>query len=521
MQKTGRNRDYITMKRDISKTAAFAAAFSLIILALTFLSDRNTFVFPDKTDDRYTLALTDYGICKILALIVLFAAFYGLFTIVFAKNEYRDSLISVIKCGALYLPVLVSVAAIKLPQGFLTNDEYAIYENATNLVHDTWFNYMTVYYYIVSLMLIPVKYGPIIMKLIIEFFVVGYCVYRAKSYYGKKAGMFMYVLFVLYPVIAYTTSAHRLPVYFLIYLALFVKIHFDLLEKKDITTGGMFLILLSGTVLTQWRTEGIYLLALIPIVLFIAYPSLRNKKAALCVIASYIVIQYIISIPQNGMSAGTLSGAANDRMKPFYAYTITNMMRNGLDEEKNAAELEVIDKYISIDAIKNINEYYWDNNYEDVLILIKEEFGGVRPDAGYTEYYDFTEAVKKIFMNEPGVFLKTRWGAFCFAAQPYRLTLNEGAVHAVVSAVKSLSYNLFVPVILAFAFALISLVRRKWFMFFCSGGLLAHWFIVFILAPASYFKYYFPVYIMSYYFVLMMLIWYFAGRKKNLTCPMV
>ncbi len=500
------------------KTYILPAVLAVLTASATFITDKRIFTFPAATENGYTSAVTDYAVCKILALLVLYALFRFIFTCIFSKGEKRQELVEILKCAALYLPVIVICLVIKLPSGYVTNDEYSILSDATALIHDTWFNYMTVYFYIVSLMLVPFKYGPIFTKVIIEFFVVGYCVMRSKRYFGKKAGMFMYVLFLLYPVIAYTTSAHRLPVYFLIYLALFCKLSFDRLENRDITTSGILFVLLSGAVLTQWRTEGIYLLVLVPILMFIAYPRLRNVKAAAVIIIAYAAVQFVISIPQNGMG-DDLSGAANDRMKPFYAYTITNMFRNGLDTTANAADLEIVDRYISLDAIEKINEHYEDINYEDVLILYKEEFLGVREDAGYTEYYEFTQAVKRIFVNNPGVFARTRIGAFCYAAMPYHINYSGLGIKALaalaVSVVKSLSYNLFIPVLFCALMCLICLFGRKWFGFFVSGGLMAHWFIVFVLAPASYFKYYFPVYIMAYFFAIVLLIRYFTHDKRT------
>ncbi len=481
------------------------------------LGERIVFAFPEKTEAGYALALTDYRICRVLALIVVLAALYALKILIFDRDEKHDRLLDVLKCGLLYLPVIVVVLMIKLPAGFVTSDEYSILNDATHLIHDTWFNYLTVFYYIVSLMLLPFSHGPIIMKALIEFFVVGYTVSRTKAYFGKKPGMFMYILFLLYPVIAYTTSAHRLPVYFLIYLALFVKLFYDRLENRAITAKGAFFMLLAGAVLTQWRTEGIYLLVLIPILMFMVYPALRGRKQAIILIVSYLAIQYIISIPQNGIGSD-VSGAANDRMKPFYAYTITNMYRNGLDLEKNADDLAIVDRYMPIDAIRAINEHYEDINYEDVLILMNEEFGGIRPEAGYTEYYEFTQALKRIFGNNPDVFAKTRLGAFRYAALPYHITFDGYGVKALaktaISIVKTVSYNLFIPVIFAAFLCIYCLIRRKWYTFFVSGGLMAHWFIVFILAPASYFKYYFPVYIMAYFYIIVLLIRYFSHDKR-------
>ncbi len=477
------------------------------------------FTFPDISDKRYDLAVKDYRICLVLAAIVLVIALHAVYTLIFKKNEYRRTLIGVITSALPYLPVILAVTVIKLPQGFLTNDEYSIYNDATNLIHDTWFNIMTVYYYITSLIIIPYRYAPIIMKLVIEFFVVGYTIWRTKEHFGKKAGMFMYILFLLYPVIAYTTSAHRLPVYFLIYLAVVVKLMYDKLENKKITYPGAVFVLFAGAVLTQWRTEGIYLVALIPVLMFIAYPDLRRPKAAVTVIALYMAFQTLLWIPQNGAVSENLDGAANDRMKPFYAYTITNMYRNGLDLEKNADDLAIVDRYLSLDVIRAINEHYEDINYEDVLILYQEGFVGVREGAGDAEFVEYADALKRIFKNNPDVFARTRWGAFCYAAQPYHIVFSGFGVKSLaafaLSFVKSLAYNLFIPMVFVLVIFVCSIAGRDMFSFFLSGGLLAHWSIVFVLAPASYFKYYFPVYITAYFWMIFLLIGFYVRRHDK------
>lgn len=511
------------------KTAGRRPVFIICLLAaaalsVTFWTDRMIFVFPARGDEGYTTAITDYIICKIIAFAVIAALFYAVFILVRGEGEARARLTGIIKCAAVYIPVMAVILIIKLPEGFLSNDEYSICANAVHLVHDTWFNYMTVYYYIVSFMLIPVTYGPIIMKVILELAAVGYSVYRTKCCYGRRAGYVMYVLFLLYPVIAYTTSAHRLPVYFLVYLMLFEKLLFDRLEKKDLTPFGIVMMLLTGAVLTQWRTEGIYLLVLVPVLMFMVYPRLRKRRAAAALILGYLLVQYFISIPQN-LSAQDLAGAANDRMKPFYAYTITNMYRNGLDTAANESDLEIVDGYISVDAIEKINEHYGDINYEDVLILIDESFGGVREDAGYGQYYDFTGAVKRIMINNPGVFLATRWGAFCYSALPYHITFSGYDMRALaafaVSVVKTVSYNLFIPVIFVLSCCIYCLIRRRWYTFFVTAGLCAHLAIVFVLAPASYFKYYFPVYIMAYFYMILLIAVFLQKRKDGVSSPVI
>ena len=495
------------MKNNLSKRfpLIICSILSIIHLCITFITD------PIIFKVSWTANKPDYIVCKILALVVLFFFYYGLYLLIFKgkESDFRQIVLTALP----YLAIILAVCIIKLPQGYLSNDETLIVENALSLTHYTWFYYITTYYYIIGFMLVPTYIGPIIVKLIIEFLVIGYVVYRIKKVLGKPYGYFGYALFLLYPVIAYTTSAHRLPIYFLLYLLLMSMLIFDGIEKADLTYGKALFIIFLGAVLTQWRTEGIYLAVIIPILMILTYPNLRKIKPAVIMIISTIIIQYIVSIPQNGLIVREMGAAADDRMKPFYAYTITNMYRNGLDEEKNAEDLAIVDKYLSLDKIKAINDYYGDINYEDVLILYQADYIGIREEATVTDYFNFANACKRIFANNIGVLLKTRIGAFCYAALPYHIEKDSGIISLGISLVKSLLYNLFIPLAIIAAILLYSLFKKKWFTFFLTGGVLAHWFIVFVLAPASYFKYYFPVYIIAYFYLLMIVLTLIYNRK--------
>lgn len=495
------------------KRHSIIALISAIHLILTFFTDKKIFTVSP------TVNISDYVLCKIILFFVLYAIYTGLYILFLSPGRKDSVLFNVIKCALPYLVVIIGVMAIKLPGGYLSNDEALIFQNAVSLTHYVWFYYITTYYYIVSLMLIPHMYGPIFVKVIIEFLVIGYVVFRIREHFGKKYGYFSYILFLLYPVIAYTTSAHRLPVYFLVYLYVVVMLLFDGLEKKPMTNGKLAWVLFLGALLTQWRTEGIYLAVLIPILLLITYSQLRSKKSLLILVVSTILIQYAVSIPQNGLVANNLGAAADDRMKPFYAYTVTNMFRNGLDREKNAEDIAIIDKYISIESIDAINDYYKDINYEDVLILYMDGFVGLRENAGITEFFNYADACKRLFKNNIDVLIKTRWGAFCYAALPYHITYTGMGIKSLISfgisIVKTVLYNLFIPVIIILAICLYSLIRKQWFNFFLTGGLMAHWFIVFVLAPASYFKYYFPIYITAYFYVMFFIMQFIYSRKKN------
>ena len=487
---------------------AVITALSFIHQIWTYFADKRIFTVPPSEN------MTDYVICKICAFIAAWFFYYMLWQLIMDRNR-RDNTVTRVLLSALpYLLVIIVVSAVKLRGGYLSNDETLIFENAVSLTHYTWFYYITTYYYIISLMLIPHMYGPIFVKLILEYLVIGYVVLRVSDYYRAKSddrliskpvrvgyGSLIMLLFLLYPVIAYTTSAHRLPIYFLLYLFMMVMLLFDRLEKATLTVPKAAFLLMLNAVLTQWRTEGIYLAVLVPILIFLTYENIRLNKdrtvklrksvPAILIILTGLLIQYLVSIPQNGLIAKEMGAAADDRMKPFYAYTITNMYRNGLDMDKNADDLAIVDRYISMESLDAINEYYGDINYEDVLILYQPGFIGV--DAGVTEYYDFVKALKNIFKNNPQVFIRTRIGAFKYAALPYHITFTGTDVRSllsfVISAVKTVSYNLFIPFVIILLLLFYSLI--------------------------------FPVYIMAYLYLFLLIIEQIYNKKHPVKIRML
>ena len=465
--------------------------------ALTFFTDRLVFNFTEDSN------IANYVCCKAVLLFLLLI----LWKII---TEHSRETIEILKYAGIYFIPLIFVLMFKLPQGFLSNDERLIFEEAVKLADYTWFSYLTTWYYMICLMLIPAWFGPIIVKVLIQIFVCAYTVKRSVSCFGFKAGVFAYVPFLFFPVLAYTTSAHRIPVYFLLYAFMYVKLFFDMLEKKELDKPWLFGMMVLAAILTQWRTEGIYLAGLFPILLLIVYPVFRNVKKAAGLILIFLLIQYIISIPQNGVLPGRMGDKANNRMAPFYAYTITNMMRNGLDREKNAEDLEKVGRYLDLQIIDNINEDLKDINYEDVLILYYPGYTGVKADVTPEDYNAYTEGCMNIFRNNPGVFFVTRCGAFNYAALPYKVGTDSGGIKGlaklVFSIVKAAFYNLYIPCVLLLLGWLLSVIKRNAFFFFGASGLICHYIIVFVLAPASYFKYYFPIYFTVYLFYVLLII---------------
>lgn len=182
-------------------------------------------------------------------------------------------------------------------------------------------------------------------------------------------------------------------------------------------------------VLTQWRSEGIYLLVLGPVLLYFTYMPALNAKKKAAALAAMLLVQLAVYLPsafdkeENG-----------HRALPFFEYLITSMERNGLDKEKNAADLAIVNRYISVDAIHELNERQGDYNYNDNIII----YYGLVPGATDQDKVDFQNAVIRLMIHNPLVYIRSQIGAWLHISNAfqYERTLDYAA---------NIFKNLYVP----------------------------------------------------------------------------
>ena len=345
--------------------------------AASLFYDSRTFTVPVMSMAH------NYIPCKLLMFVSV--AFFARFIITAVTD--RDAFArQVLKYAVIYFIPIIAVLIYKIPEGFLSNDESLIFEQASLLADYTWFYYITTWYYIISMMLIPAWFGPILIKVVIQCLSAGYAVARLRGYMkGSRRAFFIYIAFFLPPILAYTTSAHRIPIYIFLYIIFMFTLFMDKLEGITFSWKHGIPMLILMAVLTQWRTEGIYLAVFGILLMLISYPSLyedRNKTVSRIIklIVVSFLIQYIVAIPQYGIIPSRMGDKAANRMLPFYAYTVTNLYRNGLDltDKTNAASWKKVDRYLDVETIAGINDYLGDINYEDALILYYEGYDGRR-----------------------------------------------------------------------------------------------------------------------------------------------
>ena len=510
-----------------NRKSNFIRCIAVTVMALLYQIfsisvEDNIFTKSPETDMRVYIA------CRICSFVVTWVAIYTAFG---GMNHKESSLIwNIIKISLPFAIVVIISILQKRTGSIYIGDEVSIYYGAIGIpdTSNGWLYYLTPWFYIISIMLVPCSMGPIIVKGVVQCLVVGYIMLRTSQYFKSKVyekshgffgvGSFMILPFLLLPVYDHISIVHRLPTYVYFWVLLVSILLFDKLEDvKSISAHKLMAITLLCAVVTQWRVEGIYWLVLGPVLMFLTYKTvtvrgkvleLRSPKKVVAFLGLFFIIQYIVQIPQYGVFVKAKDpGVADSRMLPFYAHVITNMYLYDINWEENAYDFSLIDEYMPLESIERAGEMYGDLNLADTMILFVD--WGLRHDASPEAQRHFYEAAKRIIINNPVSFARTRIRTFNYTAVP-----KEGTI------MKKVQYNLYIPFAIVTVFLLFSFFKRRWFSFFAMGGALANGFIVFVLSPAAYFKYYFPVYLIAYLYLFFMVVGLFynaeSGEKKEI-----
>lgn len=346
-------------------------------------------------------------------------------------------------------------------------------------------------------------------------------------------------IFILPPVIFYGIYANRLSIYTMLFVFLLVVLWLDSIEGNKARPIKIAMLLMISGILSCWRSEGIWLVLFVPWLMLLAYKYKQIGKNYFFLLFLIVIIRFIISIPQNINTVWTDANYNHGRMAPFYEYTITTMEYVGLDDQKNEKYIEDIDRYLDWEKVQQLCGTMGDSVFKEVL------FEATRPDTTRDDYVAFTNAVEKVIYDNPIIFVKTKFAVFNFTAlnqNPFvgtckaeqvngniglmgenagkhlfmssstptiiRYLFNiifsgvnlpmKGNIARIISMILRLPYNLYIPAFILFASGIRALYKRNAFEIVLIIGTLIHGGIVFIMAPAAYFMYYYPLYLLGY-----------------------
>lgn len=429
----------------------------------------------------------NYCLCKVL----LFAALYGFWHLLWAAFRRGGLSRRTLLYALPYLAVLLVWMLFVRPYE-LSGDELNLYERALRLDSFAyWFNYLSGFYWITTLMIVPHALGPVLIKLLLQALIVGYCVARQTDVSGKRTGLLLYLPFLLPFVLDSAVSAHRLPIYGPVYLFFAAKLYYDARQKRPLRLRDLFGLSLLVGVLAVWRSEGIYLVVLGAVALAVAY-RLYDKKLLFKRLCVYTLALVLVFVPQLQAYASS-EPSLGLRTKPLCGYLLCNMLRNGLTEEDLGDERADIEAYLPLDAVNECNRAYGDGNYSQANVM------SYTLDVDYSVQERFCSAVKRVILKHPLIYLRAQWGAWRYLHTQYPLSTAESG--SVWKSAVNLSYWMGIPSILVVLTCLYALIRRRGTVFWLSLCGVANWVLVFLLMPAAYAKYFYVDFLLGWFFL--------------------
>ncbi len=449
--------------------------------------------------------LVTYVSCKLLLFVGLFLL---LDFMVRAVREPGSRCRSVLLYSSGYFVLLLGWLLIRGPLQ-LQGDELNIYTHGQSLDPMAyWFNYFTGYYWISCAMLLPFQLGPILVKILLHALAVGYCTYRLSVVSSPRASLLLFLPYVQPFVLDMGVSAHRLPLYGILYLYLGAKLFFDYKEGKLLDRKTLVLLSVVIAILSYWRTEGLYLTVAGAILLLAAYrvPVKGQISKLLKPATCYVLILAMVALPQLAAYMDKSKPSMIVRSEPLCGYALANMLRNGLEEEDISPEdYAAIDVYLPFGDIEEMNRTRGDRAYAHAMVMDLAV-----PGADFAVRTAFCNSVKKVILEHPFIYLRSQWNSFRYTSAQYRGSLTDAKTWYFFS------YQQWLPLILCVGFLVYSLVRRRTMTFLLSLCAVGNWALVTALMPAAYSKYFYVDYLLGYFLLFVGLALLLSGKREKI-----
>lgn len=523
---------YFTERKTRFLTALLLTiVFYVIVLPL---NEHIAFVQPYVSHRAATLAL---GL-KLLGFPVFLSFFYFIVNFVTQLCTGNKFYRSWLKNTAFYAAIMLILLVVLYP-GHWVGDEFDILEAVRQYSLYSWQNYLTNIFYTFSLYLIPTGVGIVIVQLGIVSLITGYVVTLSKKLFTKRyTHYFLFIPFLFFPVILNNFYPLRLTLFSYLLLLLFAILFF--LNKRLVVSAHPRVLFLQISIILAvvcfWRSEGIIYIILLP--LFAHKLGLLNIKSVKRK-STYILLALAISF----MAAVFVVVASTTRadyqitatLNPLSTMVQSKLHGKNLDKDLGAinrvVDLSVVKKYPSFaeipsfwkgavrddytDHLKEYNMHIYNLFIENSdlffanriqVFLLANSFGGF-PSLGTSQFFNPDSSVIQKVQN----FYTTNR-----LSHPISLKLKLVATKILLVVDGQFRPNIFtrliwsiIPTSLALIIILVgSLIRRHWLSAFLCGLLLLHVILIFLTAPASYFMYYFPIYLIGNFLIVIFLLKY-------------
>ncbi|MBQ8189113.1 MAG: hypothetical protein IJZ44_04970 [Lachnospiraceae bacterium] len=391
--------------------------------------------------------------------------------------------------------------------------------------------------------MIPLAGGVVCVQICIASLIAGECivsVVECIELHGMKrvvAESILLVSMLSLPVVTYLFSGFRMGIYSYLELLYLAKIFCFMRREKCITMKEVILIIALTALVSSWRTEGIYYLVILPIIIYMLYQKRSiSKKQGIGVVISAVLLTIFIAGYNNKLIGN------ND-----YSLTATIVPVVAILKDESAQvtqeELGELDRVINLDVVK-----------QNAIFKAEELFymGLVRDNYTKQEYYNYLKTYIKIILKNPDtalesmteIFLQTAGVKFIDNRTLQRTVVvntaggtlrlyDNNTMHALSflqmkipmkypiisqesrnSAILRMScinsdgtvrpsyyvcWNLIIPLILMMICIIGTVVKRNKILFIILTSIVIRTLILFFTSCAPYIMYYISVYLLAYF----------------------
>ena len=513
------------------KRLGLEALAALLWCGVTLATDRLFF--------RYDWKSPYFFVYKALFVLLAFAVVHGAVTLVRKVRQKDAFALRWLQWMLPYLVLTLVVLVIVWP-GCWGGDDLDVLYLARTLEPSSWQHFLTSAAFILCLMFIPVPGGVVLIQTLLIAGIVGCFLAAAETLARERMpkpparGWFaiLYLPFLLPPVILHDMQPFRSTwstwtELFTVFLLVWWYLRGQAITKKQLAVFTLLGVLTAG-----WRSESIYYLAALPVLLaFLAGKKLVRPAAAV--------------VSAVGLMAGALAcnaytnylmGDAWLYQRVALCYQAAALVQDA-DPVEDAEALAMIDPIFDVQACRDLSNLHGPELRATVSRSLEGQTEG--------DWNVCKKGIIRLALKYPGSLLRERLGVFLNTVEQQPTESNQKLVFAVTALVytdppeamrdnqkdflynsigayplnqqlredfiMSLSYRteflggllavtwLMLPSFgLLAAAILVLLVRRKWMLFFAAGALAARIPLVFLTAPDTYFMYYLTPYIAGY-----------------------
>lgn len=478
-------------------------------------------------------------VLKLLFSIFLFFIFYFLLIFFEKISENNPRYKTWLKISLIYFLIMVVFFVLIYP-GQWVWDEFGVLSVVKSYTLDFWQNYITNIYYTFCLYIIPTGVGIVLFQIIFSSFVVGYIISSLQQLFKNVRIAYLLIIpFLFIPVILNNFYPLRLTIYSyleILFIGNLLILQFKLIKSNKYFDLFFFITLI--TLLSSWRSEGIFYLLLIPYI-FIKLNIFGNKRYKK--IETYALSSAAIAIVFLGYLGNVITTNVKYQL-PISINPLSTMVQKTLSGEKTTESLASINKVIDINILKkspdcsetpsfwagavkdNFEKYMNEYNSAFIYIVMNNPYLYLEnrvctflstnslskepPQVGngttfFSNQQNYKSAVSDFTNNN---YLSTPINInIKYKITKLLLTTNQKDDNTIAS---KIIWNAIPTIIIIIILGIYKLTKKQYFWVFISALVVMRTVLLFLTAPANYFMYYLPVYMSGNLIIFLCLLLY-------------